>query len=90
MNAFQGNVVIGHTHRMAYNVEGSARGKPHVGAMFGWLGDFDALDYCHRIRARRDWVHGFGIAYVEPSGNVHLQPCPIVEGKVLIEGKLIQ
>lgn len=89
MAAFQGNVVIGHTHRFGLEVEGSARGKTHIGASFGWLGSFDALDYAHKIRAKRDWVHGFGIAYLEPGGNVHLTACPIVEGRVMVEGKLV-
>lgn len=90
MNAFQGNVVIGHNHRMSYNVEGSARGKPHLGATLGWLGDFSQLDYGHKIRAQRDWVHGFGVMYVEPGGNVHVTPVPIVDGKCLVEGRLIR
>jgi predicted phosphodiesterase len=90
MNAFQGNVVIGHTHRLGYAVEGNVKGKPHVGAQLGWLGDFEQVEYMHKIRAARDWVHGFGIAYVEGNGNVHLTPVPIVGGKVLAEGKLIR
>lgn len=90
MNAFQGNVVIGHNHRMAYNVEGSARGKAHLGASLGWLGDFAQLDYGHKIRAQRDWVHGFGLLYLEPNGNVHLNPIPIVDGTCLVEGRLIK
>lgn len=88
--AFQGNVVIGHTHRLGYAVEGSARGKPHVGAMLGWLGDFSQVDYMYRVRAQRDWVHGFGIAYVEPSGMVHVTPIPVVNDTVVVEGKLIR
>lgn len=89
MNAFQSNAVIGHTHRVGYAVQGNAKGEPHVGAMLGWLGDPAQTDYMHRVRAARDWAHGFGIAYVERNGNVHLQPIPIVGGKVLIEGRLV-
>ena len=90
MNAFQGNVVLGHTHRLAYAVEGSARGDAHVGAMFGWLGDADMCEYMFKIRAARDWALGFGVAYVEGNGNVHLTPVPIVNGCVVLEGKLIK
>lgn len=90
MNAFQGNVVIGHTHRLAWAVEGNVKGKPHVGAMLGWLGDPDQVEYMFRVRAARDWAHGFGIIYREPNGHVHLTPVPIVGGKVLIEGKLVR
>jgi predicted phosphodiesterase len=87
---FQGNVVIGHTHRLGYAVVGNAKGKPHVGAMLGWLGDFNQVDYMHKVQALRSWAHGFGIGYMEPNGIVHVQPVPIVEGKVIIEGKLIR
>jgi len=90
MNAFQGNVVIGHTHRLGYAVEGNAKGKPHVGVMLGWLGDVKAVDYMFRIRAARDWAHGFGIMYEEPNGHVHIQPVPIVNGRCVVEGKLIR
>lgn len=90
LTAFQGNVVIGHTHRIGYAVEGNAKGKPHVGAMLGWLGDPEQCDYMFRIRAARDWAHGFGVAYREPNDNVHVVPVPIVDNKVVIEGKLIR
>ncbi len=89
MNAFQGSVVIGHTHRMEFSVTGNADGPPQVGAMFGWLGSFDDIDYMHSIAAKRAWVHGFGIGFMEPSGVVHLQPVPIVNGKCCINGVLV-
>lgn len=89
LGAFQGNTVIGHTHRFGYVVEGTVRGEAHLGAMVGWLGDFDKVDYMHAAKARREWVHGFGLLYVEKSGCVHLSPIPIVNGKVVVEGKLV-
>lgn len=84
------NVVIGHTHRLGYMVEGSAQGEPHVSAMFGWLGDFDQVDYMHQVRARRDWSHGFGVGYLQPDGCVHLTPIPIINRTVVVEGKTIR
>ncbi len=90
MAAFQGSVIIGHTHRMEVSVLGNAAGAPQIGAMFGWLGDFDKVDYMHAIKARRDWVHGFGIGYQESNGVIHLQPIPIVEGTCVVNGKLIR
>lgn len=90
MNAFQGNVVIGHTHRLAWTVEGNVQGKPHVGCMLGWLGDVEQVDYMHKVRAARDWAHGFGVAYVEPDGCVHVVPVPIVNGRVCVEGKIVR
>jgi predicted phosphodiesterase len=87
---FESNVVIGHTHRMAYTIRGSATGKSYVGCMLGWLGDPQQVDYMYRIRALRDWCQGFGIAYLEPNGTAHVTPIPIINGKIVLEGKLIQ
>lgn len=91
LNDFQNNVVIGHTHRMAYEVRGNAQGKPHVAAMFGWLGDSRKADYMHRIKALRDWSLGFGIGYLEPkSGMVYITPVPIVNYTCVVNGKLFK
>ncbi len=89
MDAYQTNVVIGHTHRIGYAIEGNAQGKPHVGAMFGWLGDFNSVDYMKRIKARRYWSHGAGIGYMEPNGTVHLRPIPFINNSCVIEGVLV-
>ena len=88
-DSFGGNVVIGHTHRMSVDYQGCASGKGHVGAMFGWLGDPEAVDYLHRVKAQQ-WIHGVGVGYLLPSGNVHLQAIPFIEGKaVLPNGKIL-
>lgn len=89
LNDFQGNVVIGHTHRLAYAVRGNAQGKPHVAAMFGWLGDVSRVDYMHKVKANRDWALGFGIGYTNTAtGAVYLQPVPIVNYTCVVGGKL--
>lgn len=85
----QHNIIVGHSHRLSYCVEGNAAGTPHVGACFGWLGDKNDADYMHRIRANRDWALGFGIGYLLKNGNVHVRPIPIVDYTVVIEGKLV-
>ena len=87
---FQASVVIGHTHSFGYTVEGNAKGKPHVAAMLGWLGDVGQVDYMHRIKAMRDWAIGFGIGYLLDNGNMHITPVPIVDYSVIVEGKLIK
>jgi predicted phosphodiesterase len=87
MDDFQDSVVIGHTHRIGYAVVGNAKGKPHVGAMFGWLGSVEEVDYMHRIKALRDWSLGFGYGYLEPNGCVHLRPVPIVDYTCVVDGK---
>jgi len=90
VDAFQASVVIGHTHRMEMSFKGCADGSPTVGAMFGWLGDFAQIDYMQAVKARRDWVHGFGIGYQELDGVIHLQPVPIINGRCVVGGKLIR
>lgn len=87
LNAYQSNVTCGHTHRLAYVVEGNAKGKAHVSATFGWLGDTKKVDYMHRVKAARDWALGFGIGYLLETGVVHITPIPIVNYGVMLEGK---
>jgi predicted phosphodiesterase len=90
LDTFQHNVVIGHTHRLGYIVEGNAQGERHVSAMFGWLGDVEEIDYMHRVQAVKSWSLGFGIGYLDTeTGVVYLIPVPIINGTCLIEGKLI-
>lgn len=90
LDDFQHNIIIGHTHRLGYAVEGNANGERHVAAMFGWLGNVEDVDYMHRIKAIRNWTHGFGIGYLEPkSGTVYVLPVPIINGTCLVEGKLV-
>ncbi len=84
------NIVIGHNHNMTYVVRGNAKGEAHVGASFGWLGDYRKIDYRHRMRARRDWVLGFGIGYMTDQGVVHLQPIPIIKYSCVVENKLFK
>lgn len=89
LDAFQHNVVIGHTHRLGYAVEGSATGERHCGVSMGWLGDVTEVDYMHRVKATRDWALGFGVGQLDPkTGNVYLSPIPIVNYSCSVNGKL--
>jgi hypothetical protein len=86
---FEHSVVIGHTHTMASHYQGNAVGESHVGMMFGWLGDVDAVDYMHKAKARR-WQHGFGVGLHEvDTGVVHMHGCPIIEDRVCVLGTII-
>lgn len=86
---YESNVLIGHTHRLAMEVSGTAAGSSHVGVMAGWLGDKEQIDYMHQTKANQ-WVHGFAIAYHETdTGNVHVVPVPIVDYRCIIEGQLV-
>lgn len=88
--AVQSNVVIGHTHRMGMHFSGCAEGSTQVACSFGWLGDRSAIDYMHKVKAARDWQLGFGVGYMEPSGTMHLQPVPIIDGACCLEGRRIE
>lgn len=85
--SYMGSAIIGHTHRMAYDVIGRQAGPPVVAAMFGWLGDYRKVEYLHRAEAKR-WPLGFGIGRMEPNGVVHVTPVPIVNYKACVEGRL--
>lgn len=88
-NAHMGSTVIGHTHRMAYEVRGTFGGPPYLAAMFGWLGDHTrAARYVHDAKARSQWAHGFGTGLLLEDGICHVQPVPIVSGKCVVSGKL--
>lgn len=84
----QHSIIVGHAHRVGYVVEGDATGRSKVGACFGWLGDPKAADYKHRLKANRDWSHGFGIGYMNGDGTTFFTPVPIVNGRCMVEGKL--
>lgn len=89
LDAFHRSIIIGHTHRMGYIIQGDASGDKHVGAMFGWLGDEKQVDYMHNINARKDWTLGFGIGYLNPkNGFVYIVPVPIVRYSCVVNGKL--
>lgn len=86
--AFMGSAIIGHTHRLAYEVRGRFDDVPYLAAMFGWLGDAaEAAKYAHEAKSA-EWAHGFGVGYKEPDGVVHVQPIPIVNKKCMLNGVL--
>lgn len=87
--AFQGNIAFGHSHRLGIAYRGNLRGETHVGANLGWLGDQEHVDYMYDSIAKRAWHHGFGIAYIEPSGEAHVQAVPIINGRCVVDGKLV-
>lgn len=87
---FMGSAVIGHTHRMAYEVRGVWGGPPVVTAMFGWLGNPEKITYVHQAAAAM-WPRGFGLGYHDlETGLVYLVPVPIVNGTCLVEGRLVK
>lgn len=89
-DVFMGSAVIGHTHRLAYEIRGVWGGPPVVTAMFGWLGDATKITYVHQAQAAM-WPLGFGLGYWDTASDlVYLVPVPVVNGTCLVEGKLIR
>ena len=82
--------MVGHSHRAGVVYQGTVRGESHVGVNQGWLGDPVAADYVHLDKARRDWQHGFAVAYIEKNGNAHAQFVPIIGRSAVVDGKLIR
>lgn len=83
---FGGNVVVGHSHRGGVAYQGEARGASHFCLNVGWGGDVEAIDYHHRVRAMRDWQHGFGVVDQDSSGYSWAQFVPVISGRALIDG----
>jgi UDP-2,3-diacylglucosamine pyrophosphatase LpxH len=91
LDVYGHSVVSGHTHRLAYIVEGTATGECKLSATFGWGGDVEQVDYMCLAKARKDWALGLGIGYLEPSsGFVYLSPVPIVHGTCVVNGQLFR
>lgn len=91
MLSFMDNVCIGHTHLLRYEVRGTAFGVPHLGASFGWLGDVDKIDYRHSVKARRDYVQGFGTFRLDPeTGYSYVTPVPIFGNSCCVEGRVFK
>ncbi len=88
---YEGCAVIGHTHGMEFSVKANRKGVPAFGATFGWGGDHEYIKYTHSHKAVKNYIHGFGTAYLEPkTGHFHTVLHPIVDGKVVVEGKLLK
>jgi hypothetical protein len=83
------NTVIGHTHRLAVQYGSNIRGRHHVAAMLGWLGDKRMAEYLYKSKKTTGWHLGFGVGYQEPNGTVHVSPIPIIDYRCVIEGALI-
>jgi predicted phosphodiesterase len=89
IDAYNSSVVIGHSHRLNYLVEGNAKGEKKVAAQFGWLGDASKIDYMHQLAVKTGWALGFGLGYInDKTGVVYLTPIPIVGYSCVVNGRL--
>lgn len=87
---YQGNIVIGHTHRASITYSGNVKGDRHVAIMGGWLGDRKMAEYLHKAKKTRHWQHAVTCGYREPNGTTHFQLLPIIAGKACLNGRLIK
>jgi len=86
----EGNIAIGHTHRLAVEYVGNLKGSSHVGAMLGWLGDRKHIDYIHTVKSA-PWQLGFGVVYEDTAlRHAHLAPVPIIDYTCVVDGKLYE
>lgn len=89
LDTYQHSNLTGHTHRMSYVVEGNARGEHKLSAQFGWLGDVNEVDYMHKTSAKKNWVPGFGVLYLNTETEYcYVTPVPIVDYTACVNGKL--
>lgn len=90
-DAFNASAVVGHCHRLSYELRGDYFGNVRVGMAVGCLFDFDSLDYEHKARAASGWAHGFGTGVLDHStGHMHLAPVAIVNGRCSVNGRLVE
>lgn len=82
-------IVHGHTHRAAISYMGNIVGEKRFGLMAGWLGDEDRATYVGDARKRHDWMHAFAVGHMEPNGVTHVQLVPILNGRCVVDGKLV-
>ena len=86
---FGDNLVFGHSHRAQIVYGGTVEGKTHVCMNVGWLGDYDAIDYRNRPTAKREWQHAFGFVYQTADGVSFCNLVPIINGRCVVDGKLV-
>lgn len=87
LDAFGGNITIGHTHRLGVVYSGDAQGDRHVGLNVGWIGDASAADYMHSVQTRF-WQTGFGFLSFLKDGTVFAEAVPIVNGQCCVAGQV--
>lgn len=85
LDAYQGNVGIGHVHRLSVTYESNIKGESHMGLSVGWLGDAKSADYMNKV-GKRYWATGFATAILRPDGVVHTRLHPIVKKSVELDG----
>lgn len=79
------SVSIGHVHRGEVIYGRDIQGRVGSASCSGWLGSFPEADYMPPGSTVRDWVQGFGIAYIDGE-HVAQHFIPIIKGRCILEG----
>lgn len=85
----ESNIVIGHLHKLQSLYIGCRKGKPKFGQCVGWLGDPNQVGYKNRLKAMRDYQHGFGTFLLEDCGRIFVQGHAIVDYRTRIMGEVV-
>lgn len=86
---FGGNLVVGHSHRGGVAYQGEAKGSSHFCLNVGHGASIAEIDYVHRVRAIRDWQHGYGIVDQDSAGYSWAQFVPVIGGRCVLDGATI-
>ena len=78
VSQFGGNVVHGHTHRIQSHTLRTVSGGIAAGWSVGCLCELQPL---YRHRDQTDWAHGYGVQFVQPTGEFAHLTVHIMDGK---------
>lgn len=85
----EGKVVVGHLHRIEQQTLGTKKpDSPAWAVCPGWLGDPGFIDYKSRLRAHKEYHHGFATVLVK-DGVSHIQLHTIENGAVRYNNSII-
>lgn len=93
LDAVQQCVVTGHTHRGGISYGGNVMGSHYFALELGWVGDmkkFADKPYMH-VAKMKDWQLGLGVVDYDTNWNLAWgQMCPIVKGRVSVDGRMFK
>ena len=81
-----GSYIFGHNHTLLSYVCGDKDNIPYLGLSLGWIGDFEKIDYRHKVRAKCDWTKCIGEGLIMEDGSFQIHPRVFLPGHRLIVG----
>ena len=94
-DAYGGNVVFGHTHRVGLFTSGNYSKQNFSVMNVGWLGELRDIDYMDPRSAASSWQHGFGIVDTDEDGYAAMIPVTMKTDKsgnmsCMVDGKTVR